>query len=134
MTYGQYEEYPHGKVGQCAELPDQVTQHNLYREYCYNGVISHLRTCYAWLFKKIKKEDLLYKEKFFKVTWDKALMFPMLEMAAGRAKFIPDVLYVYNMATPINDFKVRLPQVLECDKHIRSMPKYAALKQAYITT
>lgn len=65
---------------------------------------SHLRTFYAGLFKKIKLDDLLYKGQFYPMTWDMAIMLPMVEMASqGHVHFVPDVLYVYNHANPLSD-------------------------------
>jgi hypothetical protein len=41
------------------------------------------------LFKKIKKEDLLYEGEFVLMSWDIAMMFPMLEMESkGHIAFI----------------------------------------------
>ena len=50
-------------------------------------------------------------------------MFPMLEMAHGHIAFIPDVLYVYNNATPFNDCKTKLIKQLEGDITTRSWKK-----------
>jgi len=125
MTYGQYEEYPSGRIGQCQAIPRTVIEAHAYRKYPW--VTSHLRTFYAGLFKKIKKEDFMYQGDFFTVTWDMAILFPMLEMAAGRWKFIEDVLYVYNMATPLNDYKTKFELQQMCHYYIRHQPPYAAL-------
>lgn len=125
MTYGQYEEYPSGRIGQCQALPRYVIEAHAYRRYPW--VTSHLRTFYAGLFKKIKKEDFMYNGDFFTVTWDMAILFPMLEMAAGRWKFIDDVLYVYNMATPLNDYKTKFELQQMCHYYLRNQPAYAAL-------
>ena len=59
-------------------------------------------------------------------------MFPMLEMAGTHVSFIPDVLYEYNAANPINDGRVRLPLVLECERFIRSKKKYPCLKNPIV--
>ncbi len=126
MTYGQYEEYPRGKLGLCKEIPQPIVQMNAYREYDWCS--SHLRTFYAGLFKKIKLEDLIDNGEFFDVTWDRAFMLPMLEMAGGRHRFIRDVLYVYNQATPLNDFKKKLLRQLYYEKLIHSKPKYQKIE------
>jgi len=122
MTYGQYEEFPSGNIGLCKQIPDVVTRHNHFRHYKW--LSSHLRTFYAGLFKKIKKEDFMYEEKFLPATGDMAAMFPMLEMAGDHAKFISKVLYVYNMDNPLNDYKERLELVLHLDKFVRGKEKY----------
>ena len=122
MTYGQYEEYPSGKIGICKELNPGLIEKNVFREY--NWVTSHLRTFYAGLFKKIKLKDFLYKGQFFPVAWDLAIMLPLLEMAREHCIFIPDIVYVYNLETSFNDSKKHAEQQIHCDKVIRSRAKY----------
>jgi hypothetical protein len=61
-------------------------------------------------------EDLISRSgSFYQMAWDQAIMFPMLEMSGHRAKFISQILYIYNSANPINDCKVdrQLQQSLE---------------------
>lgn len=125
MTYGQDEMYPDGGNHHSYELPQYIIAHNAYRKYPW--MTSHLRTFRSWLFKKIEKNDLMYEGNFFSVTWDMAILFPMLEMAAGRIKFIPDILYVYNTATPLNDFKTKFELQQKCNYYIRNKLPYAAL-------
>lgn len=127
MTYGSYENHPQGTRGNARQIPLGVIRHNAYRECEWTS--THLRTFYAWLFKCIKLEDLLYKGNFFSVTWDMAMLFPMLEMAGERSRFIEDILYIYNQETPFNDFKLHLILQLHCDKLIRSKEKYQLLKK-----
>jgi len=64
------------------------------------------------------------------MTWDQAIMFPMVEMAGDRFKYIPDILYIYNDGNPINDNKVNLDLLLACENHIRSKPAYPTLEKA----
>jgi len=40
------------------------------------------------------------------MTIDMAIMFGMLELAAGRVCVVSKTMYVYNMANSINDFRV----------------------------
>jgi len=125
LTYGQYRECPSGQIGQCRPMPRSVIEQNAFRKYPW--ITSHLRTFYAWLFKKIRKEDLMYKGQFFSVTWDLAMMFPMLEMAGKRTKFNQIVVYEYNMDNPINDWKKDLSLMLRMDRFIRLKPRYRRL-------
>lgn len=127
MTYGQYQNFPDGGRGIAQRIPDNIIQASAFRRYTWCS--SHLRTFYAWLFKQIKKEDFLYEGKFMAMTWDSAMMFPMLEMSGHRSRYIPDTLYIYNLSNPINDHKVnqRLQQSL--DRLVRSKPKYALLEK-----
>jgi len=125
MTYGQYEEYPEWKLGQCQALPAEVIEKVTYRQYSWRT--SQLRTFYAGLFKRVKREDLIDSDgNFFKVAGDIAFMFPMLEMAGGRIRFISDIIYVYNQ-TPFNDFRINRPEQYRIDMMIRSRKPYGRL-------
>lgn len=125
MTYGQFQVHPDGRIGECKDIPKGISRGNYYREY--DWCTSHLRTFYAGLFKQIKLQDLIYRGNFFEVTWDMALLFPMLEMSGGRFVCIKDVLYIYNCATDANDFKTKLLLQIHCNKLISSKSKYEAL-------
>lgn len=104
ITYGQYKEYPSGNIGFCAGYPKDVIKNNSYRKH---GLpISHLRTYYAWLFKKIDPRDLMYRGQFVQATCDKVLMTPMIEMSGGRFKCVQDVLYIYNATNPLSDMRI----------------------------
>lgn len=125
LTYGQYIESTTQKIGKCAPIPSPCVRWNAYREYPW--VTSHVRTYYAWLFKKINQKDLMHKNNFFPVAIDLAMMFPMLEMAGGRFEFINELLYVYNTANRLNNFKLRRKQQLACEQIIRRLPRYMPL-------
>ncbi len=100
VTYGQFV-YHTGDPGWAAQVPDEIIEQNAFREYTW--VTTAMRTFYAGLFHKIKKEDLLYEGQFFQMSGDLAYMFPIVEMAGKHSRFIPDVLYIYNVGTSIND-------------------------------
>lgn len=103
VTYGQFVYYPCGSPGWAAQVPQYIIDKNEFRDY--HWVTTALRTFYAGLFHKIKKEDLYYNGSFYFTAGDLAYMWPVLEMAGQHSRFIPDVLYVYNVGTPINDMK-----------------------------
>jgi glycosyltransferase involved in cell wall biosynthesis len=122
MTYGQYISYHDKEIGCSCAIPKQIIDGNLFRQYRWCS--SHLRTHYAWLYQKIKQEDLKHNGNWLKMTGDLATMFPMLEMAGSHQSFISDILYVYNYTSPLNDGKVNRDLQIELEKKIRSMPKY----------
>ena len=95
------------------------------------GCPTHLKTFYAKLFKKIKKEDLLYKGSFYPMAWDTALMIPMLEMARERHLFIPDILYVYNTTNTISDHRVDRSFQHMLDVFIRKLQPYEKLETLF---
>ena len=71
---------------------------------------SHIRTWRAFLWRKIKEEDLKDDDGvYWKVTGDLSFMYPMLEMSGNEHyKFMEDINYVYNEQNPLNDHKVNL--------------------------
>jgi hypothetical protein len=85
-------------------MPDYIVENNAFRDFQH--LPTHLRTFYAWLFKKIKLEDLLYLGEFYPMTWDMAMMFPMIEMAGERHQFIPEIMYIYNDENSISDHHI----------------------------
>lgn len=130
MTYGDFRTTNPNWSTCCAEVPAHVAISNTFRSN--DWVTSHLRTFYAKLFQKIRKKDLLWKGEFFPMTWDMAMMFPMIEMASkGHFRFIKDVLYIYNVENPICDYRVNAELQVELDKHIRSLEPYKPLKKLF---
>jgi hypothetical protein len=93
-----------------------------YRETSW--LSSHLRTFYAVLIKQIHLKDFLEKGKFYGVSCDIAMMFPLLALSAGKSKFIDTVLYQYNCATGLNDFKKYLQYQLHINYVVRGKEKY----------
>jgi hypothetical protein len=127
VTYGQYICYPNNEFGHCREISQNVIKNKLYRRT--DWMLSHLKTFKFKLFKKIKREDFLDKDgKFMKMTGDLAIMFPVAEMAGDKIKFISDVLYTYNMETPLNDNKVNLGEQVRLADLIRRRPIYNTIE------
>lgn len=126
MTYGQFKEYPGDGAGCSVQIPKHIIQSQAFRRYRWCS--SHLRTFYAWLFKRINKEDLKYNGSFFSMAWDLAFMFPMLEMSGHRSRYIPDILYIYNVENPINDSKVNLKLQQSYEMLIRRKKPYALIE------
>lgn len=123
LTYGQFRNWPTGKCGWCKFIPDEVIKKNSFREFGFCS--AQPRTFYAWLARKIDVRDLMDKDgAFYRVAGDTALMFPMLEMAGDRFSFIQDVIYIRNVETPLNDFKVNKKEQEQVTMEIRKKRKY----------
>ncbi|MDN3504529.1 MAG: glycosyltransferase family A protein [Rhabdochlamydiaceae bacterium] len=123
LTYGQYKEWPSGKIGFNRACKASELNGNMRKA---PWVTTHLRTFYAGLFKKIKKTDLMRWGQFVDVTSDQAFMLPMLDMARQHSFFIPEVMYIYNKANPSSDRKYADRQ-LEMKAYIRTLPTYQPL-------
>lgn len=122
LTYGQFKELSDGSEGYCKPFPRQVIESHDYRTY-RPWIFGHTRTFYAGLFKRIKKEDLLYNGAYFPMAVDVATMFPMAEMAGNRVLFIPELLYIHNDLNPLNLKKVWQMQAFY-ENVIRNRPHY----------
>ena len=139
MTYGQYAPLSGRYKGICQPLEynitfndvgDRVVNQLTSQTYRQSGawVTSHLRTFRSWLWHKIKDEDLRDNDgNYFKVAWDLAFMYPMIEMAGNHLKFVDKILYFYNDLNPSCDGTVNPQLQIETGKYIQSKPIYKEL-------
>ena len=140
LTYGSYTDWPEpeahvlehwmnnfGGFGNRA-VPSHVIENNTFRSFI--GCTGQLRTFYAWLFKQIKLEDLMYKSDFLPMTYDVGIMIPMHEMAQGKFKYVAEILYIHNLDTSLNDHKVDAVLQGNLEVYLRSKPKYQPLNQS----
>lgn len=126
LTYGQmrYLSNPKSKSW-IRDIPKEIVKENRFREYPH--LPSHLRTFYSWLFKLIDIEDLQDNGEFYPMTWDVAMMLPMIEMARNHFVFIPHVLYIYNDVNTISDHRTDQELQFNLSKEIRAKPPYFPL-------
>ena len=124
MTYGNHVDYPAGEPrNPLFRYPKEVVDFNKFRNYRF--LVSHLRTFKYKLWKQIDQQDFLDKNgNLYKRTCDLAMMFPLIELAGDRFEFIEDVLYVYNMSNPLNDFKVDHKEQFSYELELRNKKKY----------
>lgn len=124
LTYGQYKPLV-GNYRGCRIIPDIKT-------YRKSGiwVTSQLRTFKRKIFNKINDIDLRDTNgDYYKVAWDTALMYPMIEMCGYKhIKFINNVLYIYNNSNPINDFKINHEEQRKMHLEIMRKPQYLEIK------
>ena len=99
-------------------------------------VMSHLRSFKYFLWKNILIEDLISNETndFYETSEDCAIMKPMAEMAGWEhIKYIPEMLYTYNMKNPLRDGRVhRLLQAKRGGEIHRSPSYKKRMKQELI--
>ena len=128
LTYGQFVEYPSGAVGYEYSKPfsEDVILNNTFRKV-KQLPMSHLRTFYAWLFKSIKLEDVLYQGNFYPMTCDKVIMACCVEMAARHHYCVPDVLYVYNNRNQLSDHRVNAELQHSLAWYVLSLSPYKQL-------
>jgi glycosyltransferase involved in cell wall biosynthesis len=87
---------------------------------------THLRTFKYKVWKYVRDADLRnYDGRYYTVSWDIAMMWPMLEMAGyDRILFINEPMYVYNSETPYNDYKVDLRFQMSNERYLASLTPY----------
>jgi glycosyltransferase involved in cell wall biosynthesis len=130
MTFGQFKVWPDGYIGFCRRHASKIIRKQNYRDS--EWLSSHLRTYYAWLFKKIKKDDFMYEGSFMPTTCDRAMMYPLLEMCAGHYYCFDEVLYIYNVNNPLADIRKNLVTQQKMCGYITQLPRYKPLADVVV--
>lgn len=107
LTYGSYVRHDGEPVKNPAvPYPPEVIMGRGFRTHpvsCYNHPITFRRN----LLQHIEDWELQDDEgQWFQRSYDHAIMMPMLELAVGHFKWIPEPLYVYNEDNPISEIKI----------------------------
>jgi hypothetical protein len=128
MTYGSFVEYPTARIGaEATSYGESTIKNNSFRKDAWRA--SHLKTFKFGLWDRVKKEDLLDDDgDFYEMTYDQAMMLPMLEMSGERSLYIPEITYVYNVSNPNAVNKTRAQKQHDLMLKIRAKQKYERLK------
>jgi len=131
LTYGGFVMWPKTFNYLAAQtIPEEIIKHNQFRSFFkHNFIYLALRSFYAGLFKRIKKEDLQIDGIFFKQSSDIATMIPMFEMAGNRFYQITNLVYLYNTYTGNNDYQLYHQQQRFIADIIEGKKKYEPLPQ-----
>lgn len=130
MTFGSFRYFPSNRVCERPRLNSNMTLRNKVREDAEH-VWYHVRSFYAGLFQKIKKEDLLFEGKFFEMSGDGAYMIPMFEMAGQHYRFIDKVLYIYNQSGYNHDWAKNYELANKLAAIIRGRQSYEKLNRLF---
>lgn len=139
FAYAQYKNLPEKKaiesklslIGFARPVStDQLTKRNYRGTWIWSG----LRIFYAWIAQRVRLEEMLlpkapYIGKFFPTSKDNALIYPILEMCGNRFTFIPEILLLRNVDTPINDFKIARDLQIHCLSFLKTIAPYDILKR-----
>lgn len=129
LSWGQCETYPPGKTPMkyAQPIPDMIIDQKLYREIPF--VFWHLGTFKYYLWRHLDDRDLRdVNGEYFRVLKDKATLYPMLEMAGHKVKFISDTLYVYNISNPLNDYVTNPDEYQRVTKLLKEKSRYKTLE------
>jgi glycosyltransferase involved in cell wall biosynthesis len=123
MTYGSYCHFPYQDVSHhYHDYPEDVKRDGTFKAHP-KWLSSHLRTFKRKLFLNIKDEDLRNSSgNYIDMAGDAAFMYPMLEMARERTRFIPDILYIYNRTNPLSEDRVDVRKQEASAAEIKSKP------------
>jgi len=127
ITAGSYIENVGGRVVR-PEMPENFWNNNIRHQH---WTLSHLRTFRKELFEKIEMEDMIDRKdgEIYKFTWDRVIMYPMVEMA-GQKHFrdIQDIMYVYNRTNPIAVDKAHREDQLRIEIELKQKTPYTRLE------
>lgn len=127
LTYGSCVPYPQGcNIGiRTAPTPDEIVEKRHFRKVF---LFMPLRSFYAWLFKQIEQEDLIDSatDDFYEQAAECHIMWPLLEMAHTRFKYIEGINYIVNCHDPITklteDYYLRVACNAQMGKKIPIYP------------
>lgn len=130
LTWGQCDIYPGGKspMNYAQAIPEMVIKQKLYRDVPF--VFWHIGTFKYFLWRHVEDSDLRdVNGEYFMLMKDKATLYPMLEMAGEKIRFIAETLYIYNLENPLNDYANTRPEEhLRVDTLIRARKRYSRLR------
>jgi len=127
LTYGSFIECPAGTIGkEASKYPIDVIKHNKFRSDTWRA--SHLKTFKYNLWQKVNVNDLKDNEgNFYEMSYDQAMMLPMLEMVGDKALYVPEALCVYNTVNPLAVNKTRAEKQHKLMLEIRAKKPYNRL-------
>ncbi len=127
LSFGRYVNLSHKGKSDGSFYKPEVIRKNEFRAIHHK--FSHLRSFRAWLFKKIKLEDLKDRGEFYRLSHDIIIYSLMSEMTPiEKIKMLPAVMYVYNDVRPDNDFKIYSLTQLTTHRKLIFKPRYSKIK------
>jgi hypothetical protein len=136
VTYGSYV-CSDGKTGNCTNPLserhyDSERRGRGFREAPW--IFSHFFTAKAFLWKRVERGVLNFDGKIEDGgAPDQIFNIPIAEMASSKhIQHIPDILYVYNNQSALNEFVVRPQEQLEYDRKNRARPAMKAIEHPFL--
>lgn len=113
-------------------IPKYTEEDYLFKNYRnHTWSFTHLRTFKAFLWNALDKNDLKGPDgQYAKYSYDRALLYPMLEMSSpNKIQYIDKVLYCYNDTNPLQVEKTHRREQEDILKYFNNKPKYRRLKR-----
>jgi glycosyltransferase involved in cell wall biosynthesis len=128
VAYGQYESIPFSPTCSLAgPYPQDVIDAGAYRKYTLDGrgiPWNHIRTFKYEVFAQLDDAD--FKDdngNWYMAAPDAVLLYPCLELAQGRVKFMDEVLYCYNSENPISEWRIDPRLSSRVHQHVLHRPR-----------
>lgn len=133
ITTGSYVEWPSGRIVESLEVPAEAWKMGVrkFREPPgHPNMFSHLRTFRKSLYEKINQDDLKDRDgEYYRCTFDRALMYPMIEMSGPDHHAVIDrVMYVYNRENPLSVDRIDRANQLRIEKELRGKSSYSRVE------
>jgi glycosyltransferase involved in cell wall biosynthesis len=131
LTYGSYRPFPEDHPNAASCRPAKAYDPMIRDSRGYRGTISwfnHLRTCSWKVLSQIPDTELRRKDgRYFLANTDRAVMWPALEIAGGRAVYVSEVLYEYRCDSPDAIWRSMNEILVAEDYELRTRPKREVL-------
>ncbi len=123
LTVGSYMQNDNYQVVTPEHVTEEYWNTNIRKKH---WSFSHLRTFKKELFEKINVKDMIDEDnEFYKFTFDRVMMYPMVEMAGpDRITLINKVLYIYNRLNPISVDRAHRAQQLRIESIVTNKTPY----------
>ncbi len=127
LTYGQYLAWPITEYGISGMVPDDILRNKSYRQIPW--FFSQPHTFKYFLWRQIRDQDLRdpSTKEYWRTCSDRALFYPLLEMAGSKIHYISDIIYIYNRGNPLCVAEVAREEQLRAARLICIQEKYATI-------
>ncbi len=139
VTYGSYCYKTPGRVSTllppfCYKIPNDLScsDYRTSDDVMVGSTPGHPFSFYSWLFKKIDYKDFLYKASFVPMAPDGAIVWPIIEQAWYNARFIPEILCIYNDTNELSEYKVNSELQSNVINSLKSKTPYKPLNDSSI--
>ena len=98
-----------GNIGYSRPFNSKTIENNKYRQSAF--VISHLRAFYTKLLTNVNITDLKdMNGNWYRAANDVAMYLPILEMCHQKIVYVPEISYLYNSNTGLNNHRTKLKE------------------------
>ncbi len=131
VVWGQHQELETKDIGPCKKVKSATLFSHSMRGKKWERC--RIKSFYALLFNQIPIEDFFFRGQCVDETFDKAYMFPLLEMAGDHALFVKDVLCLSSQKEETDKTRPCQRSPIKCGQMIRNHAPLAPLKKPLLS-